>query len=747
MAIVGILGLFAYDSIANSGIGSLGHEDITNPQLFQKHNFFALDFTNFLFTCEQKSEMYRVTNNVPTLVASDYDNFNTIIPAEIVQRHSGEKIDSLRIDTFQRCDFPDGGTAKIDKLTLTNANVFIRADTNTSFALSGGTNLATTTKPITDKTYQDNQWVQLSSYTLNLTEEVEKKLLKNSSDNSYVIFTLSVTGDIKAHIVGQDGSNQGTQDSIIPTVASQTGYVVKVREGTVTPDPIYQDTSRADKPIFFDDILQTKPTPDKPVAGLTMDMNDGAQLLIEAVMREYKTTDGLPTVTITGQTFTGHVNVKLALGLDAIEAGDGKFSTHFLMPRDATGTFTFKMEHPFRNTFDTETVTVLNADREPVSDPIIEGDITATAKAVFQYIHRFQNVPIDDQLKTVIDSGVASDGSTGNIALSITDDVSIQGQKIEGTLEEIQLNSKVFFENDDIGKFKRSESSTTTYKATLEVDGKTIEFTPFSRFDTPIPNICAEPTEATCPEGHGIIIDEILISKTKLHEQLVGIEQNQQDIKITVEATGGTFSLLDVNNKIHSGSLKGLSYSWTFTFGSQPIEHKGSSCETSDPNVPCTCPDGQVFGVDVNGEIACVDPETKTTTSSDPKTNTSQEEFDFNTDPHCETNAEGDVIATFGEITVNSPGCENLFGDGPVNTVTNNNDVIYTDNSDETITGDDKPTVIVDCETGDCSQESIDKLNGFLNNFDGELMTYLAIILIIITVIVIIAYVLKKKRR
>lgn len=755
--------------------------DVNGGTFSSTGSMYALSFTNYFFQCAVDSELRILVNGQWKLVSSDSDLFSTLIGADIQHRTTSETISDWRVDNFVSCDYSDPAIQHLKVSGDTTLGIF-----------SGqlGNDFVTSKKvPISSTTLQDNVRTKVSQIQFK-SSDIENSLTIGNNGQSWVYAITNVNGQytltfnegtvIQSHATGSDGA----------APLSTLQYLVKVID-TIAEEDIIQDANRQNSVIFIEDIIQVKTN--TSVKGKTMDLNNGQQIKIKATMRDYVDTDGLPTLKITGP----NVSVTINMPLKSItNDNDGQFENNFLLPRDSVGQWSFKFDHAFRSGSSSGTVTTIDSGVTTVTNPTTgtttttneEGQIiltggttggttdnpisdteTRTAITKMHYINRYDQVPDCNistgqcTLKTKTVTGV---GESKSLQLnSLTDSISFSGQtNVEALLDEVQITTVVSADFDVLKDIKRATKSDTIYQATLSPAGDTaFSFTPF-HISSPQPNICYGSTSdsAICV---GMQLDIITISNEKMESELAkkNIEPEGQKVKLTVTAIDGTFTLLDKNNRELLGSAKGTSLEYTFTYGATSVNtgsNTGSSsqsCSSSDPSVGCDCPEGQVLTFSTNlNKLACVDPttgnETPSQPTSDPNTESEPEFVDNGiVEPHCEVDSNGNVIATFGNVSIDDPNCAALFGE--VDTTGDNGQI--EGDPEEEVTGSGSEQPVFDCKDqfgvdvcAFASNPAAAFSDNGLQGEDGELnMTVVGVLLGIILIIIAIAVALRKRAR
>lgn len=788
-----------FGSIFDTGGGFIG--DISDGTFSSTGALYSMDFTNYLFECQNTSKLLIFQNGAWREVDSRADTFNTIIRTDVSSSSNDQLITEFRVDNYVMCNYADTNSG-IANLRISNGFTNYQIFTGTT-----GSNLKVLSQkviPINDVTLQDEKLTKVSQYRFSASS-IEDEIIVNSSGNGWVSANSLHSGTYT--ITDIDGS-KFTSDTG-NGISSQVRHYV-----SVTPDaePEVDDTSRKNALIRIEQVKQTLfghiIISDSKRTG-QLDTENGQQIAIEGLMRDYKPTDGLPQVKIVGPSSSITINLLLT---QIDNDNDGIFRQTFLLPRDVLGQYTLTLTHPLRDGTSEVTFHVItSSDPEPVTDPkdcddthlLVDGvcvpkvividdpddpnpeDRFVTSK--FHWIHRYDSVPDCQRINgedickliTKTASGITQPKI---IALtSLTDQIDFGGQTgVEAVLSEIQLTSVISSnEFETLNDFKRALDSSVSYEAEVEVDNEKFTFAPFV-ISSPQPNICfGVQKENECFGGNfanlgGMQLDVITISNGKLVNELEkhNIDETGQPVKITVSATGGTFTLLDADNKQHISSALGMTYVYTFTFGATPFDSdndnsSSNDCTSSDPKVSCGCPEGQTFSVSPQNELICVDIETGDPTGDDPKSDPNDKTN--TTEPHCEVQSDGSY-KTFGQVSIDDPGCKGLFegGGDPDETKMCGEfevpiDFICDDNSDGNMEGDpdkdeDDPPKgdtgtqpVFDCQKAFGSSFCAfaqDPGSLFNNDTQDDLdTTVIGIIVAILIIIILVAVVLSKKKR
>lgn len=676
-------------TLFDSNVG-LQSNDINAGAFSTTGTLYSLNWLNYLYECEAESELYIRINGVWKLVSRDSDLFRTTVAeASLQQRTTGDIITDFRSDNFITCDYPQPELVQHLKISGDTTISIYSGFTQEKLLRTHSVNILLTTLP-------DNQRVKVSQFIFS-ADSVEAELLVSPKGNSYIHVNSVVNGAyVMTFNSGQIFFTTALQENSAPT--SGLFYAFTVADNV---SPIVEDANTKDSLIVIDDILQTKTN--TSIVGKTMDLEKGQQIKIKATMRDFKDTDGLPTVNIIGP----GVNVKIVLKAISISNdNDAKFERNFLLPRSGSiGDWSVKLSHVFRNGDSTRTFSVIDTGITTTTDPStgittttttsgqlinVSTDTTSSVPSTelttpttitkMHYIHRYDQVPdcnISTGICKLVQKTVSGIGESKTIQLtSLVDSISFGGQTgVEAILDQVQITTVVSSDNfDTLKKIKRAIASTTTYTANLKYSGGGLFFQPFV-LHSPQPNICfGLENESSCPASGGMQLDVITISNNKLEQELTkaGIKPIGQKVTLSVVATGGTFTVIDGANKEHMGSAKGTSYSYDFKFGATPVNTQTSmsssqTCNSSDPTIACECPDGETlsFSGDKN-KLVCIDSDGVETISA-PKSNTSNKDSTTITNagdviPHCEINSAKEVIATFGNVSVDDPNCEFLYG-------------------------------------------------------------------------------------
>ena len=768
----------------------LKSNDINGGTFSSTGSLFSLAWVNYLYECENYSEMYILVNGAWQKVTYDRDIFNTMVGADI-QNSAGNKVTEFRADNFIRCNYPDSGVKSLTVSGNTQYSLWT-GDTASTYLKSATVTIPTTVLP-------DNVSTKVSTWKFTATE-IESKLIVNGQDHSYISVLSGHNGNYLMTFT--DGSSQSATAKAIGSDLRFLAYIY-----TAPPTPV-ADPSREDASMYFTNLIQTK-------SGISfwssdgfvvignpnaMDLAKGQQIKIKATMKDYRSTDGLPSVNILGP----GINVNINLSLMAVSStNEAVFENNFLIPRDMKGDWKLQLVHPYRSdiqqnvrnitfktidtgltttttttTSGTTTTTTTTTDGQIINTGTTTpgtttpgtttpgtttpttgtGIVTPTVTTKMHYIHRYDKVP-DCQISTgecsLITKTVSGVGESKTMTLtSLTDSISFGGNTgVEAILGEIQITTVVGGDFNTIKDIKRATKSDTVYQATLSPAGATgFSFKPFT-INSPQPNICYGLTDPTkCPPSAGMQLDVLTIGSGKLETELNGhgIKPVGQKIKITVQAIDGTFTLLDKDNKEHVGSAKGTTYEYTFMYGTTPVndptkQTSSNTCTSSDPNTICECPTGQTLSYSVTYQkLVCVDPTTGDVTDSTPKSDTTTKDPDPTPEPYCVTDSNGNVIGTYGNVSIDDPGCEKLFGTPkPTTPGTTTPGQIETDPGTPA-TGSGSTQPLYSCE--DVFGQSVcanaqNKNNLFPTNGQGDdmTMTIVGILIGIVILIIIIA--------
>lgn len=765
------------------GSDGLKANDVNGGTFSSTGSLYSLSWTNYLYDCSQEGELFILVDGQWVKVVSDSDFFNTVIGADIQRRATGQTINDFRVDTYLTCDYPNSGVKKLEVGGNTQYAIYTGSSTD-KLIKSQNVNIPTKVLP-------DNTRVKVSQYQFT-ADSIESQLIITSTTGSGWVHALAQVNG--AYIMTfDDGSIQfatATQETVSPV--SQMSFYVNVVD---TPVEVVPDANRANEPIFISDIIQVKSN--TSVMGKTMDLDRGQQIKIKATMRNYVDTDGLPQVTITGP----GVNVKINLLLKGFENdNDGLFENNFLLPRDNNlGDWSVKLTHDQRsgtstrgfNTIDTGITTTTSTTGE-TQTTTSEGQIIQTsadtgagsdttgldgptAITKMHYIHRYDQVPDcnistnECKLTTKTVSGIL--GTQSLQLTSLTDSISFGGQTgVEAILDEVQITTVVSADFEVLKELKRATHSDQIYQATLSpVGSSAFSFTPFT-IHSPQPNICYGVTnESSCPPNGGMQLDIITISNEKIEQELAkkNINPEGQKVKLSVTAIDGTFTVIDGANKEHIGSSKGSTYEYTFTYGATSVNtgsgnnvSSADSCTSSDPSVGCECPTGETLSYSTTlNKLVCVDPDTGNETVSQPTSDPNQTpdpEFVDNVggvEPHCEVDQNNNVIATFGNVSIDDPNCANLFGTASdQQTVIENSDGTIEATPDSEAQGSGIEQPLISCEetlgVDFCALASSPGDLFTEDGVDGEDLsaTIVGVIIAIIVIMIAIGVAMKKRR-
>lgn len=356
-----IIAVFYFGIISTDdlGIEFQKTDDINDGTFFNTGTAFELpflDISNGSVTCEYISELYAFRNGSWDLVDSKDNIFFTTAD---IQSHSNQQvITKFRVDNFVKCDIPNAGVKSLGVNGYTSYLLTTGTPGQSDFEILQGSTPITVPTTLLD----DNQKEKISSIVFT-ADSVEDRIAVNSIGSGILrvqalhggTYTMLLDNNDRKLTEIVDNLNSEVRHSVFVTAdAEPTGE--QCTDGTIRlicPG----DQSRRGEPISIDSVSQVQSG--KVISnGGTLDLDGGHQVKIKATMNDYRTSDGLPKIQISG-TQSGMVNL-----LPVPSSGTNqKFEINVLLKRNAIGDYTFTLSHPLRDM--TKTFSFTTGDSSP----------------------------------------------------------------------------------------------------------------------------------------------------------------------------------------------------------------------------------------------------------------------------------------------------------------------------------------------------------------------------------------------
>jgi len=333
IGVVIIVAVFYFAGVNNfdSNIGFKKTDDLNDGTFFSTGSAFELpklDIADGSVTCENISEFYAFKNGGWKLVDSKDNLFFTT--ADVTSHSDQQIVTKFRADTFVKCDVPNSGVKSL------GVNGYVSYLITTGTPGQSDYKILQGSTPITVPTtlLKDNQKTKISSLVFT-ADAIEDKIAVNAI-GSGIIRVQALHGGTYTMLLD---NNSKKLTEVVSNVNSEVRHSVYV-----TPDsePTETDQSRRNDPISIDSVTQIKSNKNISNGG-SIDLDEGKQIKIKATMNNYKTSDGLPKIQISGK-LSGTVNL-----LPVSSSGKNQnFEANILLDR-STGSYSFKMSHPLRD--------------------------------------------------------------------------------------------------------------------------------------------------------------------------------------------------------------------------------------------------------------------------------------------------------------------------------------------------------------------------------------------------------------